>query len=75
MDGETRQRGLDTTRELVAALWEGTRIVGFFDKWDEVRRIKLKIKRAILEQPFGSRALVDAVTERFMDLAKAKWSR
>lgn len=76
MDEDTRQRVLDMTRELVAALREATRIVGFFDKWHEVARIKRQIKRAILEQPFGSRALVAAVTERFMDLAKkTRWSR
>ncbi|WP_025782107.1 type I restriction endonuclease subunit R [Candidatus Synechococcus spongiarum] len=72
-DEETRQRVLEVTRELVAALREATRIVGFFDKWDEVARIKLQIKRSILELPFGSQALAAEVTERFMDLAKAKW--
>ena len=75
MDEETRQRVLHLTRELVALLREATRIVGFFDKWNEKARIKQAIKRAILEQPFGSRALVDAVTERLMDLARTKWSR
>ena len=44
--------------------------MGFFSKWDEVARIKRQIKRAILDQPFGSKALVDAVTARFMDLGK-----
>ncbi|MYI87976.1 MAG: DUF3387 domain-containing protein, partial [Synechococcus sp. SB0672_bin_10] len=75
MNERTRQRVLDMTRELVAALQEATRIVGFFDKWNEMARIKLKIKRSVLEHPFGSKALVGAVTERFMDLAKTKWSR
>ncbi|MCY4174335.1 MAG: type I restriction endonuclease subunit R [Cyanobacteria bacterium MAG CAR3_bin_5] len=75
MDEETRQRVLHLTRELVALLREAPRIVGFFDKWNEKARIKQAIKRAILEQPFGSRALVDAVTERLMDLARTKWSR
>lgn len=75
MDKDTHQGVLDMTRELVAVLREATRIVGFFDKWNEVARIKLKIKRSVLEQPFGSQALVNAVTKRFMDLAKARWSR
>lgn len=75
MDRETRQHVLDMTRELVAALREAARIVGFLGKWDEVARIKRQIKRSILEQPFGSQALVDVVTERFMDLARAGWSR
>ena len=73
MDEETHQRVLDLTRQLVAHLREATRIVGFFDKWDEVARIKRQIKRSILGQPFGDKALVKAVTERFMDLAKARF--
>ncbi|MYJ60448.1 MAG: type I restriction endonuclease subunit R [Synechococcus sp. SB0672_bin_6] len=75
MDGDARQRVLDMTRELVALLREATRIVGFFDKWDEKARVKRAIKRAVLEEPFVSNALVDAVTERLIDLARARWSR
>jgi type I restriction enzyme, R subunit len=70
MDEETHQRVLNLTKELVAEFQEATQIVGFFDKWDELTRIKKQIKRSILDQPFGDRALVDAVTERFMDLGK-----
>ena len=70
MDEATHQRVLDLTKELVAEFQEATQIVGFFDKWDEVTRIKKQIKRSILDQPFGDKALVDAVTERFMDLGK-----
>jgi type I restriction enzyme R subunit len=70
MDEETHQRVLDLTKELVSEFQEATQIIGFFDKWDEVARIKRQIKRSILDQPFGDKALVDAVTERFMDLGK-----
>ena len=70
MDEETHQKVLDLTKELVTEFQEATQIVGFFDKWDEVTRIKKQIKRSILDQPFGDKALVDAVTERFMDLGK-----
>lgn len=70
MDEETHQKVLDLTKELVTEFQEATQIVGFFDKWDEVTRIKKQIKRSILDQPFGNKALVDAVTERFMDLGK-----
>jgi type I restriction enzyme, R subunit len=70
MDEATHQRVLDLTKELVAEFQEATQIVGFFDKWDEVTLIKKQIKRSILDQPFGDRSLVDAVTERFMDLGK-----
>jgi len=70
MDEHTHQQVLELTKELVAEFQEATRIVGFFDKWDEVLRIKRQIKRSILDQPFGDKALVDAVTEKFMDLGK-----
>jgi type I restriction enzyme, R subunit len=70
MDEETHQKVLDLTKELVTEFQEATQIVGFFDKWDEVTRIKKQIKRSIIDQPFGDKALVDAVTVRFMDLGK-----
>jgi len=70
MDEETHQQVLDLTKKLVTEFQEATQIVGFFDKWDEVARIKRQIKRSILDHPFGDKALVDAVTERFMDLGK-----
>jgi type I restriction enzyme R subunit len=70
MDEETHQKVLDLTKKLVTEFQEATQIVGFFDKWDEVTRIKRQIKRSILDQPFGDKDLVDAVTERFMDLGK-----
>ena len=72
-DGETHQSVLDLTKELVADLQDTTRIVGFFDKWNETDRIKCQIRRSILGQPFGNRALVKAVTERFMDLARVRF--
>ena len=70
LDEDTHQKVLELTKELVTEFKEATQIVGFFDKWDEVTRIKKQIKRSILDQPFGNKALVDAVTERFMDLGK-----
>jgi type I restriction enzyme R subunit len=70
LDEQIHQRVLDLAKELVSEFQEATQIVGFFDKWDEVARIKRQIKRAILDQPFGDKDLVDAVTERFMDLGK-----
>ena len=70
MDEETHQQVLDLTKELVTEFQEATQIVGFFDKWDEVTRIKKQIKRSILDHPFGKKELVDAVTERFMDLGR-----
>ena len=52
---------------------KATQIVGFFKRWDEMATVKLKIRRAILNQPFGNQALVDSINDRFMDLAKVKF--
>ena len=73
MDEETHQQVLDLTKELVAEFQEATQIVGFFQRDDEIRSARLKIRRAILDQPFGTRDLVQAVTDRFMDLAKVRF--
>jgi len=52
---------------------EATSIVGFFEKWDEVKRVKKNIKRTILNEPYGTKELVGAITDRFMELAKVKF--
>jgi type I restriction enzyme R subunit len=56
---------------LAAKLEEESKIVDFFDKWDEEKRIKREIKRTIIEH--FDESLVKPVTERFMELAKAKF--
>ena len=65
MDEETHQQALDLTKELVAEFQEATQIAGFFQREDEIRSARLKIRRAILDQPFGTRDLVQAVTDRY----------
>jgi hypothetical protein len=42
----------------------------FVDKWHVVTHFKREAKRSILNNPFGDKGLVDAVTEWFMDLGK-----
>jgi type I restriction enzyme R subunit len=62
-----------TTQTLVMMLDEATKIIDFFNKQDQVKRMKKEIKRAVLDQPFGDRALVSILQERFMDLARTKF--
>ena len=50
---------------------EASQIVDFFNKWDEQKRVKVKIKRAILAS--FEESMVKPVTERFMDLARVKF--
>ena len=51
---------------------EATAIVGFFEKWDEVKRVKRDIKRTVIEE-FDELDLVKPVTGRFMELAEVKF--
>jgi len=62
-----------TTQTLVNTFDEATKIVDFFNKQDEVRRMKKVIKRAVIEQSFGDPSLVKVIQERFMDLGKNKF--
>jgi type I restriction enzyme R subunit len=62
-----------TTQTLVNAFDEATQIVDFFNKLDEVKRIKKEIKRTILDKSFGAPGLVKVVQERFVALGKKKF--
>ena len=57
---------------LVQMMDEATAIVGFFEKWDEVKRVKRDIKRTVIEE-FDDLDLVKPVTDRFMELAEVKF--
>ena len=63
----------ETTQTMVTMLEQATDIIDFFNKQDEVKRMKKEIKRVILDQPFGDKVLVNILQERFMDLAKTRF--
>ena len=71
MDAKTSEKVKEVIRSLVAMLDEATRIVDFFDKWDEQKRVKRDIKRVVIEN--FDESLVKPVTDRFMELAKVKF--
>lgn len=62
-----------TSQALVEVFEEATRIVDFFNKPDEIKRMKKAIKRAIMDCSFDDRSLVTVVQERFMELARTKF--
>ncbi len=62
-----------TSKSLVAMFDEATQIIDFFDKLDEVKRMKKEIKRAILDCSFSDSALVKIVQDRFMELAQTRF--
>ncbi|MFL0808619.1 MAG: type I restriction endonuclease subunit R [Oceanobacter sp.] len=63
-----------TTQALVAMFDEATQIVDFFNKPDEVKRMKKAIKRAVLDTSFGEKSIVNVVQDRFMDLGKVRFN-
>jgi len=70
VDAATFDEIKSTTQTLVNTFDEATQIVDFFNKQDEVKRMKREIKRTILDQSFGVPSLVKIVQERFMNLGK-----
>ena len=73
LDENAHKEIKSTTQALVAIFDEATQIVDFFNKIDEVKRMKKEIKRAVLDCSFGDKAIVNAVQDRFMDLGKVKF--
>lgn len=73
LDDSAHDEIKSTTQALVAMFDEATQIVDFFNKPDEVKRMKKEIKRAVLDTSFGEKAIVNVVQDRFMDLGKVKF--
>ena len=71
VDGAKAQKVKDVVQSLVHMLDEATQIVGFFNKWDEQKRVKKEIKRVVIEH--FDESLVKPISERFMELAKVKF--
>ena len=72
VDKETGLKIKRVVQKLVLMMDEATQIIDFFDKWDEVRRVKKNIKRAINDE-FNQDKLIKPVTDRFMELAQVKF--
>lgn len=70
---ETHHQVIAVVKQLVAMMDEATAIIGFFEKWDEQKRVRKEIKRTVLDQPFATPELVNAISDRFMELAKVKF--
>jgi type I restriction enzyme R subunit len=72
LNEETHEKVKIVVQSLVKMMDESSKIVGFFDKWDEVKRVKKDIKRTVIEE-FDDLDLVKPVTDRFMELAEVKF--
>ena len=73
MDEATYQRVLALIKKLVNQFEESSKIVGFFQKQDEIKTMERNIKRSMIEEDFNDPELRKVVIERFMDLAKVKF--
>ncbi|MGL5024437.1 MAG: type I restriction enzyme subunit R domain-containing protein, partial [Shewanella oncorhynchi] len=63
------------TQNLVAMFDEATQIVDFFNKGDEIKRLKKEIKRAVIDASFSNVELISNLQDRFMELAKNKFNK
>lgn len=68
---QTAERVKEVVQSLVAMMDEASQIVDFFNKWDEQKRVKIQIKRAIIQH--FDESLIKPITERFMELAEKKF--
>jgi len=59
--------------KIIKFLNEASQIVDFFNKPDEIRRLKREIKNTLMEMPHANEELVREVTDSFMDLAKHRF--
>jgi len=73
LDEATHEAIKSTTQSLVSMFDQATQIVDFFNKQDEIKGMKKAIKRAVIEQPFGDTAIVKALQDRFMELARTRF--
>ena len=69
---EAQEKVKFVIHSLVQMMDEATAIVGFFEGWDEVKRVKRDIKITVIEE-FDDLKLVKPVTDRFMELAEVKF--
>jgi len=72
IDEEMHLKIKSVVQKLVTMMDDATEIVDFFKKWDEQRRVRRDIKRALIDE-FDDLDLVKPVTDRFMELAEVKF--
>lgn len=78
LDEDTHDEVIKLTKDLVEMLDEATAIVDFFKKHDEVKRVRLDIKRKLLDaknETLHDPDLRKVVMDRFMELAKVKYKK
>ena len=67
---ELKKEIIDLVKILLEKVNESTKIVEFFKKEDEVKRIKLEIRRSIISSSFDDEKIRKIITDEFIELAK-----
>ncbi|MDZ7860595.1 MAG: type I restriction endonuclease subunit R [Candidatus Krumholzibacteriota bacterium] len=72
-DPETRNRMCDITSEIFDSIKESTYIVDFFQKEDEKKKLRLKIKRVLMASELAPKTKMrNRIIERYMELARVQ---
>ena len=73
LDDQTQQQVVDLVQELVQMIETACAMVDFFNKDNEIRRVRRDIRRTLMQNGFRDRNLIGIVTDAFMQLAKVKF--
>ncbi|MBF0384148.1 MAG: type I restriction endonuclease subunit R, partial [Magnetococcales bacterium] len=73
LDETTHDEIIQVTKDLVTMLDEATQIIDFFRKPDEIKKMKLHIRRRIIDTSFDDTKLRAVVMDRFMELAQVRF--
>ena len=73
LDDKTQQQVVDLVQELVQMIETACTMVDFFNKDNEVKRVRREIRRTLMQNGFRDKNLIGIVTEAFMQLAKVKF--
>ncbi|MDG1816880.1 MAG: DUF3387 domain-containing protein [Glaciecola sp.] len=65
---------IDLTEELYYEIKNASRLVDFFNKWDEVRALQKLIKRRMIAKGLTDKTKIKVVINRLIDLAKVKFN-
>jgi len=71
MDARIQENAKDIIRVIVKILRDATQIVDFFDKWDERKRVRRKMRRILISE--YDELIVKPLLDRFMELAEVKF--
>ncbi|AUZ83788.1 type I restriction endonuclease subunit R [Methylophaga nitratireducenticrescens] len=74
LDDDVVEEVRETSQALVKMFDEATQIVDFFNKPNQIKHVKKEIKRTLIDCTFADKALINAMQDKFVELAKTKFS-